>query len=204
MTLGAHEVGDLAAAVAHLRAAQPYAAIGLWGRSMGAVTALLYSQRDPSIAGVVRRAAQFPSLAMDIASACCTPRHWHGTVFVFAFSARFQMVEIAAPSNHGFDLHAEAAHALGVCTPLVSKSHLPSSVASGAGQPVCAPARPAGGAGGGAEAAHPARVHAHGAVHDEALRAPPRRLQHRRRVAAGCRAAGALALDHILCSRGRV
>ena len=54
VTLGAHEVGDLAAAVAHLRAAQPHAAIGLWGRSMGAVTALLYSQRDPSIAGVVR------------------------------------------------------------------------------------------------------------------------------------------------------
>ncbi|KAK9836936.1 hypothetical protein WJX81_000753 [Elliptochloris bilobata] len=53
VTLGAHEVGDLAAAVAHLRAAQPRAAIGLWGRSMGAVTALLYSQRDPSIAGVV-------------------------------------------------------------------------------------------------------------------------------------------------------
>lgn len=55
VTLGAHEVGDLAAAVAHLRAAQPRAAIGLWGRSMGAVAALLYSQRDPSIAGVVRR-----------------------------------------------------------------------------------------------------------------------------------------------------
>lgn len=27
--------------------------IGLWGRSMGAVTALLYSQRDPSVAGMV-------------------------------------------------------------------------------------------------------------------------------------------------------
>ena len=54
MTLGAHEVGDLAAAVAYLRAAAPRAAIGLWGRSMGAVAALLYSRRDPSIAGVVR------------------------------------------------------------------------------------------------------------------------------------------------------
>ena len=27
--------------------------IGLWGRSMGAVTALLYAQRDPTVAGVV-------------------------------------------------------------------------------------------------------------------------------------------------------
>jgi alpha-beta hydrolase superfamily lysophospholipase len=27
--------------------------IALWGRSMGAVTALLYSERDPTVAGVV-------------------------------------------------------------------------------------------------------------------------------------------------------
>lgn len=36
--------------------------IGLWGRSMGAVTALLYSQRDPGIAGMVRRCAPHPDL----------------------------------------------------------------------------------------------------------------------------------------------
>lgn len=53
VTLGAHEVEDLETAVAHLRKAYPESAIGLWGRSMGAVTALMYSQRDPSIAGVV-------------------------------------------------------------------------------------------------------------------------------------------------------
>ncbi len=54
VTLGAHEVDDLAVAVAHIRERHPDSTIGLWGRSMGAVTALLYSQRDPSIAGVVR------------------------------------------------------------------------------------------------------------------------------------------------------
>jgi alpha-beta hydrolase superfamily lysophospholipase len=27
--------------------------LALWGRSMGAVTALLYSERDPSVAGIV-------------------------------------------------------------------------------------------------------------------------------------------------------
>lgn len=53
MTLGAHEVEDLETAVSHLRKTYPESAIGLWGRSMGAVTALMYSQRDPSIAGVV-------------------------------------------------------------------------------------------------------------------------------------------------------
>lgn len=53
VTLGAHEVNDLETVVRHLRGAYPESAIGLWGRSMGAVTALMYSQQDPSIAGVV-------------------------------------------------------------------------------------------------------------------------------------------------------
>ncbi|KAK9836696.1 hypothetical protein WJX74_006286 [Apatococcus lobatus] len=53
VTLGAHEVDDLEAAVAHLRQDGITGTVGLWGRSMGAVTALLFSQRDPSIAGIV-------------------------------------------------------------------------------------------------------------------------------------------------------
>ena len=57
VTLGAREVDDLAVAVAHLRTLEYVSTIGLWGRSMGAVTALLYAQKDPSIAGVVRRPA---------------------------------------------------------------------------------------------------------------------------------------------------
>lgn len=54
MTLGWREQDDLAIAIQHLRSLGTVSTIGLWGRSMGAVTALLYSQRDPSIAGVVR------------------------------------------------------------------------------------------------------------------------------------------------------
>ncbi|KAL3153328.1 hypothetical protein ABBQ38_011671 [Trebouxia sp. C0009 RCD-2024] len=53
VTLGWREQDDLALAIQHLRALGTVSTIGLWGRSMGAVTALLYSQRDPSIAGVV-------------------------------------------------------------------------------------------------------------------------------------------------------
>lgn len=54
VSLGAHEVEDVAVLVAHIRETFPSSMIAIWGRSMGAVTALLYSQRDPSIAGVVR------------------------------------------------------------------------------------------------------------------------------------------------------
>ena len=53
VTLGAREVGDLGVVVAFLRSLRFVGSVGLWGRSMGAVTALAYAARDPSIAGVV-------------------------------------------------------------------------------------------------------------------------------------------------------
>lgn len=53
VTLGAHEVYDVEAVVQYLREEGSTSTIGLWGRSMGAVTAILYSCKDPSIAGVV-------------------------------------------------------------------------------------------------------------------------------------------------------
>ena len=55
MTLGCKEVEDVEVVVNHLRSTGKVSTIALWGRSMGAVTALLYSQWDPSVAGIVRR-----------------------------------------------------------------------------------------------------------------------------------------------------
>ncbi|KAK4755751.1 hypothetical protein SAY87_009508 [Trapa incisa] len=53
VTLGWNEKEDLKAAVNHLRADGNVSLIGLWGRSMGAVTSLMYGAEDPSIAGMV-------------------------------------------------------------------------------------------------------------------------------------------------------
>eukprot|EP00271_Cylindrocystis_brebissonii_P008118 TRINITY_DN22142_c0_g1_i1.p1 TRINITY_DN22142_c0_g1~~TRINITY_DN22142_c0_g1_i1.p1 ORF type:complete len:570 (-),score=127.02 TRINITY_DN22142_c0_g1_i1:274-1983(-) len=53
VSLGYYEMQDLATAVDHLRIEGQTSVIGLWGRSMGAVTALLYGATDPSIAGMV-------------------------------------------------------------------------------------------------------------------------------------------------------
>jgi alpha-beta hydrolase superfamily lysophospholipase len=39
--------------IAHLRQARRVSTIALWGRSMGAVTALLHADRDPSIAAII-------------------------------------------------------------------------------------------------------------------------------------------------------
>ncbi|KAL7440922.1 hypothetical protein ACHAXH_006946 [Discostella pseudostelligera] len=53
VTLGYYEREDLLCVVAHLRATDVVSTIALWGRSMGAVTALMHGDRDPSIAAMV-------------------------------------------------------------------------------------------------------------------------------------------------------
>jgi len=52
ISLGWHERDDLATVIGHLRESQLNGPIGVWGRSMGAVTALMHADRDPTIAGV--------------------------------------------------------------------------------------------------------------------------------------------------------
>lgn len=53
ISLGWYERDDLNMIVEYLRKERRVSTIGLWGRSMGAVTALLHGDRDPSIAGMV-------------------------------------------------------------------------------------------------------------------------------------------------------
>lgn len=53
VSLGWHEKDDLRVVVSHLRSNKCVSHIGLWGRSMGAVTSLLYGSEDPLISGMV-------------------------------------------------------------------------------------------------------------------------------------------------------
>mmetsp|Transcript_61780 Transcript_61780/g.143744 ORF Transcript_61780/g.143744 Transcript_61780/m.143744 type:complete len:402 (+) Transcript_61780:58-1263(+) len=53
ITLGYREKDDARAVVEFLRASGTVSTIALWGRSMGAATALLHGHRDPSIAAMV-------------------------------------------------------------------------------------------------------------------------------------------------------
>jgi len=53
ISLGWHERDDLNLIIDYLRKERRVSTIGLWGRSMGSVTALLHGDRDPSIAGMV-------------------------------------------------------------------------------------------------------------------------------------------------------
>jgi len=53
VSLGYFERDDLASVIQDLRERRGYTRVGIWGRSMGATTAVLHSARDPSLAGVV-------------------------------------------------------------------------------------------------------------------------------------------------------
>jgi len=53
VSLGYYEREDLSCIVAHLRATNVVSTIALWGRSMGAATALMFGSRDPSIACMI-------------------------------------------------------------------------------------------------------------------------------------------------------
>ncbi len=53
ISLGWWEREDVKVVVDYLRSTERVSSIALWGRSMGAVTALLHADRDPSIAGLV-------------------------------------------------------------------------------------------------------------------------------------------------------
>ncbi|CAH0513279.1 unnamed protein product [Peronospora belbahrii] len=53
VSLGYYERDDLSNVVTHLRTKMNIGTVALWGRSMGAATALLHADRDPSIAGIV-------------------------------------------------------------------------------------------------------------------------------------------------------
>ena len=61
ISLGWYERDDVETVVEYLRKTNKVSTIGLWGRSMGAVTAIMYGDRDPSIAGMVLDSA-FSSL----------------------------------------------------------------------------------------------------------------------------------------------
>lgn len=53
ISLGWYERDDLRHVVEYLRRCGLVSTIGLWGRSMGAVTAMMHADWDPSIAGLV-------------------------------------------------------------------------------------------------------------------------------------------------------
>eukprot|EP01059_Diplonema_ambulator_P031624 TRINITY_DN5865_c0_g1_i9.p1 TRINITY_DN5865_c0_g1~~TRINITY_DN5865_c0_g1_i9.p1 ORF type:complete len:398 (+),score=57.70 TRINITY_DN5865_c0_g1_i9:501-1694(+) len=53
VSLGYYEKQDLATVIDYLHSTNRVSRIGLWGRSMGAVTSIMYASKDPAISGIV-------------------------------------------------------------------------------------------------------------------------------------------------------
>eukprot|EP00928_Gymnodinium_smaydae_P028546 TRINITY_DN2173_c0_g1_i1.p1 TRINITY_DN2173_c0_g1~~TRINITY_DN2173_c0_g1_i1.p1 ORF type:complete len:463 (-),score=78.29 TRINITY_DN2173_c0_g1_i1:138-1526(-) len=70
VSLGWHERDDLATVVEYLRKSPFCGPVGLWGRSMGAVTVLLHADRDPSLGALCLDSpfANFTRLAEEMTS----------------------------------------------------------------------------------------------------------------------------------------
>lgn len=69
VSLGYYEREDVEAVIAYLRASGQVSTVALWGHSMGSTTALLYGDRDPTIAAMVLDSpfADLMALANEIA-----------------------------------------------------------------------------------------------------------------------------------------
>ncbi|KAL7505893.1 hypothetical protein ACHAXN_003307 [Cyclotella atomus] len=103
VSLGFYEREDLMCVVAHLRATDVVSTIALWGRSMGAVTALLHGDRDPSIAGMV-----LDSPFADLTQLCeemVEKARDHGiNVPGFVTSVAIRMIRGSVRRQAGFDI----------------------------------------------------------------------------------------------------
>jgi len=78
ISLGWFERDDLAICVDYLRSIGRVSTIALWGRSMGAFTALLHADRDPTIAGLVLDSpfVSLKELAQELASSYAKVPAW--------------------------------------------------------------------------------------------------------------------------------
>ncbi len=109
ISLGWWEREDLDAVVKYLRGEMPaidgstcetVSTLGLWGRSMGAVTALLHGDRDPSIAAMVLDSpfSSLRELAGELVS------HLDMKIPSFAVSAALSVVKSSVKKRAGFNL----------------------------------------------------------------------------------------------------
>jgi alpha-beta hydrolase superfamily lysophospholipase len=100
ISLGWHEREDLNLIVEHLRKERRCSTIGLWGRSMGAVTSLLHGDRDPSIAGMILDSPF--SCMKDLVSELAKK---YTKIPNFLVSAALKMVKSTIKSKANFDIY---------------------------------------------------------------------------------------------------
>ena len=100
ISLGYFEKDDLMAVVEYLRGLDSVSLIGLWGRSMGAATALLHGHRDPSIAAMVLDSpfTNLRILAQELV-------YYHAKIPSFIASPGMYLVRNSIQDKAGFDIY---------------------------------------------------------------------------------------------------
>lgn len=93
-----NEQEDIEAVVKHLRAKDTTSTIGLWGRSMGAISALMYSDRDPSISALV---LDSPFKSLEAASERLVKQYVDSDL---AFSVAFKLIRSKVKEKSGIEL----------------------------------------------------------------------------------------------------
>lgn len=99
ISLGYFERDDVSFVIDYLRSTKTVSSIGLWGRSMGAVTAIMHSIRDPSIAGMVLD-SPFTSLR-TLAEELCKS---HTKIPKTILDAALKMIRKTILQKAGFDI----------------------------------------------------------------------------------------------------
>lgn len=103
ISLGWYERDDVDLLIDYLRKNRNCTTIGLWGRSMGAVTALLHGDRDPSIAGMV-----LDSPFSDLRTLVTELGTTHTKIPKFLISTAMGFVRSSIRSRAEFDVYALA------------------------------------------------------------------------------------------------
>jgi fermentation-respiration switch protein FrsA (DUF1100 family) len=99
ISLGWYEQDDLAMVTEYLRSTNSTTCIGLWGRSMGAVTALMHADRDLAIACMILDSpfASLTSLAKELAAK-------HSSLPGFILKAYLSLMRSSIQSRADFDI----------------------------------------------------------------------------------------------------
>lgn len=120
ISLGWYERDDVETIVNYLREHRKVSTIGLWGRSMGSVTALLHGDRDPSIAGMILD-SPFSNLRTLVNELART----HTKIPGFLVSSTMALIRKSIQSKAHFDINN--------LTPIdhVKKSFIPALFAAG-------------------------------------------------------------------------
>ena len=107
ISLGWFERDDCAACIDHLRSLHVVTAIALWGRSMGAGSAVMQASRDPSLAGLILDSpfSNFEAVAMELVAGAQDAVPNVPSIPPFLARTALRVVASSVHKRAGFDLY---------------------------------------------------------------------------------------------------